>query len=115
LIIKRGEVWLVDFNPTKGTEIQKIRPAAVVSSDVIGRLPLKIVAPITEWDKRYQGNIWHIKIINDKTNGLVKPSAIDTLQIRSVDESRFNKKLGMVSSTTMEEIVAAIAAIIEYE
>lgn len=105
MTIKRGEVWLVDFNPTKGAEIRKIRPAVVVSSDAIGKLPLKIVAPITEWDHRFQGNIWHIKIINDKTNGLDKASAIDTLQIRSVDESRFTKKLGMVSSTTMEELL----------
>ena len=42
---KRGEIWRVDFNPTKGAEIQKQRPAVVISSDALGKLPLKIVAP----------------------------------------------------------------------
>ena len=37
----RGEVWLVDFDPAVGAEIQKVRPALVISLDSIGRLPLR--------------------------------------------------------------------------
>ena len=40
---KRGEVWLVDFDPAVGAEIHKLRPALVVSVDTIGRLPLRLV------------------------------------------------------------------------
>jgi mRNA interferase MazF len=40
---QRGEVWLVNFDPTVGTEIRKIRPAVVISSDEIGILPIKLV------------------------------------------------------------------------
>ncbi|MDD1438227.1 type II toxin-antitoxin system PemK/MazF family toxin [Dolichospermum sp. ST_sed10] len=46
---KRGEIWLVNFDPTVGAEIRKIRPAVVISSDAAGRLPIKLVAPITGW------------------------------------------------------------------
>jgi mRNA interferase MazF len=49
LTIKRGEVWLVTLDPTIGTEIQKTRPVIVVSSDAVGALPIKLVAPLTEW------------------------------------------------------------------
>jgi mRNA-degrading endonuclease toxin of MazEF toxin-antitoxin module len=42
----RGEVWLVDFDPAIGAEIQKVRPILVISVDSIGRLPLRIV-PLT--------------------------------------------------------------------
>jgi mRNA interferase MazF len=45
----RGEVWDIRFDPSVGAEIQKIRPAVVISLDSIGRLPLRIVVPITEW------------------------------------------------------------------
>jgi hypothetical protein len=38
---QRGEIWLVNFDPTMGAEIQKTRPAVVVSSDAVGRLPMK--------------------------------------------------------------------------
>lgn len=48
----RGEIWIVDFNPTVGSEIQKQRTAVVVSLDTIGKLPLRIVVPITGWDAR---------------------------------------------------------------
>ena len=111
---KRGEVWLVNLDPTIGAEIKKKRPAVIVSSDAIGILPIKLIAPVTDWKERYTNNIWHVKILQDNTNGLLKASAIDTLQIRGVDVQRFIRKLGRLSSSTMEEISAAIAAIIEY-
>jgi hypothetical protein len=44
----RGDVWLVNFDPTLGTEIRKTQPAVIISSDAVGRLPIKLVAPITD-------------------------------------------------------------------
>jgi mRNA interferase MazF len=111
----RGEIWLVNFDPTVGTEIRKTRPAVVVSSDAVGRLPIKLVAPLTDWKNHYAPNIWHVRIDPDSINGLAKPSAIDTLQLRGMDQQRFIRRLGKVSAGTLEEIVLAIAAIIEYQ
>lgn len=42
----RGEVWLVDFDPAVGAEMQKVRPALVISVDSVGRLPLRMVVPL---------------------------------------------------------------------
>jgi mRNA interferase MazF len=111
---KRGEIWLVNFDPTVGAEIKKQRPALVISSDAVGKLPLKLVAPITEWKESFRRNIWHVEIKPDASNGLDKPSAIDALQIRSVDLSRFIEKKGQVSATILEEVVNAVAAVIEF-
>jgi mRNA interferase MazF len=41
---KRGEIWLVNFDPTIGAEIKKVRPAVVISSDAVGKLPIKLMA-----------------------------------------------------------------------
>lgn len=49
LFPKRGDVWLANFDPTVGAEIKKIRPAVVVSSDSVGKLPIKLIAPVTDW------------------------------------------------------------------
>jgi mRNA interferase MazF len=111
---KRGEIWLVNFDPTVGTEIKKTRPAIVVSSDAVGRLPIKLVAPITDWKDHYAPNIWHVRLDPDPSNGLIKPSAIDVLQLRGLDRQRFIRRLGQVLPDTLEEIVLAIAAIVEY-
>ena len=111
---KRGEIWQIDLDPTVGVEIQKVRPVVVISSDAAGRLPIKLIAPITGWDVRYSQNFWHVKITANSKNGLSKDSAVDLLQARGVDTSRFIKKLGMLDAGVMENIAAAMAALVEY-
>jgi mRNA interferase MazF len=112
---KRGEVWLVSFDPTVGAEIRKTRPAVVINSDAVGRLPVKLVAPITEWKDYYAHTSWHVRVDPDTSNGLAKVSAVDALQLRGVDTQRLVKKLGRLSAVTMDEIAAVIAAIVEYQ
>lgn len=111
----RGEVWYVDFDPTIGSEIEKTRPAVVVSIDNIGILPIKIVAPITKWNAAFSNKVWFVNIKPNNTNGLKKESAVDTLQVKGVDILRFRKKLGQLTATEMDDITAAIAAIIDYQ
>lgn len=112
---KRGEIWVVDLDPTIGAEIKKRRPVVVVNSDAVGKLPIRLVAPITGWDNRFAGNLWHVKIDPKKANGLSKTSAVDTLQLRGVDIERFVEQSGRVTSLQMDQITAAIAAVIEYQ
>ncbi len=112
---KRGEIWLVNFDPTVGAEIRKIRPAVVISSDAAGRLPIKLVAPITDWKPYFARNFWHVKIESDTTIGLTKASAIDALQLGGVDLLRFIRRLGSVSEVTMSEVTVAIVTVVEYD
>jgi mRNA interferase MazF len=109
----RGDIWTVDFDPSKGAEIQKQRPAVVISSNRIGRLPLKLVAPITGWKPVFATNIWHVQLVPTAQNGLTKESAADALQIRSVSLDRFIRRLGRVTENQVVEIVQALAAIVE--
>ena len=112
--VSRGEIWLINLDPTVGAEIRKTRPVVVVSSDAVGALPIKLVAPLTEWKDYLVRNIWHVKGAPDSTNGLTQASAVDTLQLRGVDVERFIRKLGSVSPTVMRSIILAITAVIEY-
>ena len=112
---KRGEVWTVNFDPTIGTEIRKTRPAVVISSDAVGKLPIKLIAPITNWKEYFNQNLWHIQLEPSAENGLSKRSAVDALQLRGVDVQRFLQKLGQLSDETMVEITFAVAAVIEYQ
>lgn len=110
----RGEIWIVNFDPTVGAEIKKKRPAVIISSDAVGILPVKLVAPVTEWDARFARNVWHVRVDPDTQNGLTKPSAVDALQVRSVDIQRLITCIGRLSPDQLDEIAAAIAAVIEY-
>ena len=44
--MRRGEVWLINLEPTVGSEIQKTRPAVIVNDDAIGILPLRVIVPV---------------------------------------------------------------------
>jgi mRNA interferase MazF len=48
---RRGEIWLVDLDPTRGSEMKKTRLVLVISSDALGVLPVKLGVPITEWQQ----------------------------------------------------------------
>lgn len=113
-MINRGEVWLVNLDPTLGQEIKKIRPAVVVSSNSIGKLPLKVIVPITDWKSPYAGYPWMIYLEPDNQNGLTQKSEADTFQVRSVDQARLVRKLGQLPEPAMEEIAAGIMICVEY-
>lgn len=85
-----------------------------MSSDAVGKLPLKLIAPVTAWQEAFTGNLWHVRIEPTKQNGLTKPSAVDALQLRGVDTRRFIKKLGVLAPSKMQAITDAIALVIEY-
>jgi len=106
--MQRGEIWLVNLDPTIGSEIRKTRPAVIVSSDLLGILPLKVIVPFTEWKDRYAQAPWMVKIDPDEQNHLTKASAADALQIRSVSQQRLVKKLGALSSMQIANIVQAV-------
>jgi mRNA interferase MazF len=72
--VKRGEIWLVNFDPAIGAEIQKFRPAVVVNLDSTGRLPLRIVVSITDWKPFYETYPWFVHLAADVQNGLSKES-----------------------------------------
>ncbi|WP_353930469.1 type II toxin-antitoxin system PemK/MazF family toxin [Okeanomitos corallinicola TIOX110] len=90
----RGEVWLVNLDPTVGTEISKKRPCIIVNDDAIGILPLKVIVPVTDWKERYYIRPWMVKLEPSTENSFAKVSSVDTFQIRSVSETRLIRKLG---------------------
>jgi mRNA interferase MazF len=110
----RCEIWLINLDPTIGAEIKKTRPVVIVNSDAIGILPLRVVVPLTDWKSHYQQAAWMVKIAPGGINGLMKESAADTFQIRSVSTARFIHKIGEVTRDEMDQIVRAIGLVVEY-
>ncbi|MFH0924900.1 MAG: type II toxin-antitoxin system PemK/MazF family toxin [bacterium] len=110
--MQRGEVWLINLDPTIGVEIRKIRPAVIVNDDAIGILPLKVIVPITDWKDHYALAPWMVCLEINKENGLNKTSAADAFQVRSVAQERFVKQLGRLNNVTMKKIKSALAIVL---
>ncbi|MEX2091485.1 MAG: type II toxin-antitoxin system PemK/MazF family toxin [Pirellulales bacterium] len=106
---QRGEIWTVQFDPSVGAEIRKLRPAVVANVDSIGRLPLRIVVPLTDWQSSFGTFPWFVYVPSSPTSGLTKDSGADAFQVKSVSENRLVRRIGNVTDDQMDEIAAAIA------
>ena len=106
--IKRGDVIHIDFDPARGHEIRKTRPAVVVQNDIGNQYsPLVIVAPIrgAEHIKRLYPAIVPVE---KGAGGLEKNSVIQCAQIKSLDKSRIAAKKGHFSEDVMKGVDAAL-------
>lgn len=110
---RRGEVWSVRFDPSVRSEIRKVRPAVVLSGDTIGRLPLRIVVPITDWQPAFAVLPWFVLLPVTSANGLSKDSGADAFQVKSVSDARFVQFLGSLEAAQVDEIASAVALCIE--
>jgi len=110
--MKQGEIWQINLDPSIGSEMKKSRPALLINVDSLGKLPLKIIVPITDWKEHYIDYPWMVKIIPSKQNGLSKISAVDCFQIRCVSVERFAAPVGIASSEIILHVQEAIAQVI---
>jgi mRNA interferase MazF len=105
---RRGEIYLVEFDPTRGHEIQKTRPALIIQNDVSNEhSPITIVAAITSQFKTPL-HPREVLIPAGTRTGLTKPSAVILNQIRSIDRARLQKHLGTIEPAAMRRVDAAI-------
>lgn len=103
---KRGEVYLVNWNPGRGSEQTGIRPALVIQNDIGNRYsPTTIVSAInTAGSKTYPFMV----AIKPKESGLDRDSYVNLSRIMTVSKERLEKRLGELSDKRMLEIDYAI-------
>lgn len=115
--LARGEIWVVNLNPAIGMELQKVRPAIIISSDTVSSGDVRLVVPITGWSDAYKPYPWMVRIQPSQTNGLEKLSAANPNMTRSlaVNVERFKHKLGIIEEEPLEKILAALAVLTEMQ
>ncbi|MBS0404652.1 MAG: type II toxin-antitoxin system PemK/MazF family toxin [Proteobacteria bacterium] len=105
-MVKRGDIWLVNLDPTVGSEIQKTRPCVVISpAELHDHLRTVIVAPMTS--KGFAAP-FRVPVTHAGTKGLI---VLD--QMRTVDKIRLAKRLGAISAKTLSATLAALQEIFE--
>ena len=104
---KRGEVYLVSFDPTVGSEIKKTRPAVVVQNDISNRhSPITIVVAITA---QFDEPLYPTEVLIPRGQAGMRTASVVLLnQIRSIDRRRLVRKLGVLSSTMMTQVDDAL-------
>ena len=105
---RRGEIYLVSFDPTIGHDIKKTRPAVVIQNDVSNEYsPVTIVAAISS---RFADppHPREVPIRSGRNTGLSQPSAVILNQIRSIDRQRLKGRLGALDAATMLRVDDAL-------
>jgi mRNA interferase MazF len=95
--IRRFDIWLVQLDPTKGSEIRKTRPCVVISPDEMSSLKTAIIAPMTSKEFRFPTRI--------PCSFQGKKGLILLDQMRAVDKSRLVQKLGSISKSAQEKTI----------
>ena len=102
MVVKRFEVYLVNLDPTVGSEIRKLRPCLIISPDEMNRwIATVIVAPMTTKGRSYPTRV------PCRFQGKDGQVVLD--QIRTVDKSRLVKRLGRVEEKTRKDVLATLA------
>ena len=101
MVVKRFEVYLINLDPTVGSEIQKTRPCLVISPDEMNRfIKTVIVAPMTTKGTSYPTRV------SCKFQGKRGQVVLD--QIRTVDKTRLVRRLGKVDKQTQAEVLSVL-------
>jgi mRNA interferase MazF len=102
MVAKRFDVFLVNLDPTTGTEIQKTRPCLVISPDEMNDyIQTVILAPMTTQARAYPTRV------ACRFEG--KDAYIVLDQIRTVDKQRLIKRLGRIDTRTQREVLDVLA------
>jgi mRNA interferase MazF len=106
----RGDVWLVSLDPTVGHEVQKTRPAVVVSSNIYNRHNwVLVVMPLTSHETAEYDQV----LIEPPEGGVAAASVTLPDQIRAVDRRRLVKRLGRVSQESLRKVDRSLRIVLD--
>jgi mRNA interferase MazF len=106
-MVNRGEVYLVNLDPTVGSEVQKTRPCVVVSPDEMNQyIRTIVIAPMTTKQRSYKSRI--------EINFQGKRGEVMLDQIRTIDKRRLITKLGALSIKELKAVLAVLQEMFAY-
>ncbi|HHP7229775.1 MAG TPA: type II toxin-antitoxin system PemK/MazF family toxin [Xenococcaceae cyanobacterium] len=111
-----GTIWLVNFEPSIGTEIQKTRPALIISSSDFNQIRKKVtLLPITSRviDNSKIAPVV-VKVKPNKSNGLSKNSTIIVIEPNTFDKQRLIKFLGKIDSKILKEVKQKLQVYLDF-
>lgn len=112
--IKRGDIFLVNLDPIKGSEQGGVRPVLILQNNIANQYsPITIVAAITSkiFDKEFPTNVFLPK----KDSGLDRDSTAMLNQIRTIDKSRVMKNIGRLNEALIKKVNLAVKVSLDIE
>jgi mRNA interferase MazF len=113
--LKRGDLWLANLNPTKGTQPGKVRPVVILQNDSLNEIhDSTIVAPLTS-QLSAGVEILRVYVKKSKTTGLEKDSDVLIDQPIAIDNKRFLERLGKLSASDLKIISGNMKVVMDLD
>ena len=114
--VRRGDAYIVELDPTRGSEIKEARPAVIIQNDVDNRYsPSTIVAPISS---KFDTKLYPTEVLVKPPEGGLRTDSVVLLnQLRAIDKSRLGRRLGTLKPATMALLndgLAIVLALVEF-
>jgi mRNA interferase MazF len=107
MVVNRFDVFLINLDPTVGSEIQKTRPCLIISPDEMNRhIRTVIIAPLTTAGKNYPTRV--------PCEFQRKKGQIVLDQIRTIDKSRLIKKIGAINPQVQAEVISTLQSMFAF-
>lgn len=110
---KRGEIWLLDWSPSRGSEQAGFRPALIIQTDAANSnpgYPNTIVLAISTKGKPVP---FHVPLQPNSVNGLTEVSFVKCEQVLTVSKERLARKLGIIGEGELQQIKRAVRLVLE--
>jgi len=113
MTVKRGEIWLADLNPTRGSEQEGVRPIIIFQNNTISQFTNTVISiPLTTNLRR--ASLPSCLLLQKGEGGLNQDSVALCHQLRVLDKSRLQKKLGLLSETTFTALEGTVLFTLGY-
>jgi mRNA interferase MazF len=113
----RGEVWIIDLNPTIGSEQQKERPCLVISSNGLNAADLRVIVPLSTRKDKYAKYQFIVRA--GQSYGLPRGDASDcaalAFHVRSLSTQRFLRMQRVMEQAIVEQVALAVALCVAYK
>lgn len=110
---KRGEIWLLDWSPSRGSEQAGFRPALIIQTDAANsnpQYPNTIVLAVSTKGKAVP---FHLALTPNRRNGLTEASFVKCEQVLTVAKERLVKKLGIIEVGELQQINRAVRLVLD--
>jgi len=112
---KRGEIWVVDWSPGRGSEQLGRRPALIVQTDAANQNPRYPNTIVVTLSTKGRAVTTHVRIEPNEENGLKKASFAKCEQILTISKARLQRKWGRIRMEDLERVDEALSAALEIE
>ena len=111
--VRRGDIWVVDWSPARGSEQAGLRPAVAIQTDAANlnpAYPNTIVVTVRTKGKPVP---FHVRLDPSTKNGLRSPSFVKCEQVLTISKERLHRRIGRLSAADLARVVAALRMVLE--